>query len=112
MYTGTVVLESLEDTNILDKVEIVSVTTTNDENEADRWHMYTCQVNRDIIEQFASVMRPGWYCHFWNTKELIIVFRNKRFYCDRDDPASINPAIEYGTAQGIPGEQLDFLIVE
>ena len=111
MYTGTVVKESLEDADILKKVEVVSVITTNDENESDRWHIQTCKASREIIEEFKDVLHQGWYCHFWNNDELIIVFRNKLFSCQRVTPSSTEPAIVYGISQGIPKEQLDFLVV-
>ena len=112
MYTGTIVEESLEDRNILGKVEVVSTIITDDENEADRWHIHTCKTTREMIEHFTKVLRLGWYCHFWNADELIIVYKNKVFYCERSKPTSSKHAFKYGITQGIPSEQLDFLVNE
>jgi hypothetical protein len=40
-YKGTIVEESLVDNRILNGLEIIDFKISDDENPADRWHLYT-----------------------------------------------------------------------
>ena len=109
-YKGTVVEESLTDSSILKDLKVLNVKVSDDENPVDRWHMYTVTVGHDDIERLSQTIKPGWYMHFWQDKKVIAVFHDKTFEFDYDDKKAWIPATEYGLAQGIPKEQLDFLI--
>ncbi len=112
MYTGTIVQESLDSQEILSMFDIVKIEETDDENKNDRWHIYTVKVTMNDILGLRLHVKPKWYMHFWNEKELVIVFKDRLFTCTRNDVDSIRQAVEYGKTQGIAEEQLDFLITE
>jgi hypothetical protein len=109
-YKGTIVEESLTDSSILKDLKVLDVKISDDENPADRWHMYTVTVGRDDIERLSQAIKPGWYMHFWQGKHIIAVFQGRTFEFDHDDKTTWVPIIEYGISQGIPKEQLDFVI--
>ncbi|MEI6288783.1 MAG: hypothetical protein WCP18_04425 [bacterium] len=110
-YKGAIIEESLADNRLLNNLDIIKVRISNDENPADRWHIYTVKVNQEEIEKLAQNIKPKWYMHFWNDqKDIIAIFENKKFKFNYEDKASWSPAIDYGLSQGIPKEQLDFLI--
>lgn len=52
-YLGTIVGESLEDDSILKNFEIVDSRISDDENPADRWHLYKVRISRDEINQLV-----------------------------------------------------------
>ncbi len=110
-YTGTIIAESLEDDSVLSTLEVLGMKITDDENPADRWHLYTVKVSRQDIERLALNIKSGtWYMHFWKDRHVIAVFKDKVFEFEYDDRATWKDAVEYGKSQGIPEEQLDFII--
>lgn len=112
IYTGTIIKESLENENILNYFKIINITITDDEKPEDRWHLYTVESTKELLQKLSSVIKPEkFYCHFWDkNKKIIVVFRDKIFNFNYDNKNSWQPAIEYGESIGIPKEQLDFLI--
>jgi len=112
IYTGAIIKESLEKEEILNNFNVLDVTVTDDENPADRWHIYTVETTRAQLQELSEVIKPEkFYAHFWDKdKNIIAVFRDKIFEFNYEDKVSWEPAIEYGLTVGIPKEQLDFLI--
>lgn len=48
--------------------------------------------------------------HFWQDRDVIVVFRDKMFEVNFDDKETWKDAVAYGLSVGVPEEQLDFLI--
>jgi hypothetical protein len=109
-YQGAVVEESLADNRIINSLEITKVTVTEEDNPAERWHIYKVLVTKDDIERLSQDIKPGWYMHFWQGREVIAIFSGIQFEFNYDDKASWQPAIDHGLSVGIPLEQLDFII--
>ena len=65
----------------------------------------------DVAEQISKSLdsRHGgsWYADFKNDKFHFIIFRNKVFKVDLDNP-KYRDAMKYGVKLGIPWYQLDF----
>jgi len=105
---GTIVKQSLENTDFLKKIKILKERITDDKKPEDRWNLLTVEIKEEQIEELKKRIKEKWYTHFWNEKELIIVFKNKIFKFKRGD--NLQKAIDYGIKEGIPKEQLDFII--
>lgn len=110
MYKGTIVAESLKDREILNNIKVLNIKETDDENVADRWHIYSVLVTDAEIDILEQQIKELWYAHFWNDTKLIIIFTNKKFVCDVNDKTTWQPAIVFGISIGVPKEQLDFLM--
>lgn len=109
-YTGIVVKESLEDNRTINELEVKRVEMSKSEDPADRWHMYKVIVSKGDIDKLAKTIKQGWYMHFWKGRQVIAIFRGKRFMFNFDDQETWQPVLEYGRSLGIPEEQLDFPI--
>jgi hypothetical protein len=112
-YIGTIVEESLEDNRMLNKLNIISVRISGDEDPAARWHLYRVRVFEQEIHDLSKKVKVGWYMHFWDeTESGAVVFRNKIYRINFKDKATWSEAVLHGKSVGIPNEQLDFLIEE
>ena len=107
-YKGCIVEESLEDNRVLNNLKTVKVRITDDENPIERWHIYDSLVSEEQIEKLHKFLKQGWYMHFWNENEMIVLFRDKRFVIDPNRKETWKEAVEYGLSINIPEEQLDF----
>ena len=93
------------------KNEIINFKISNDDNPADRWHLYTINVSKEEINKISKKLKSTkWYAHFWKGNDVIAVFKDKTFTFKLDDKKTWKPAIDYGLSIGIPKEQLDFVI--
>ena len=109
-YLGTIIEESLEDGRVLSDFRILGVRITNDDNPAERWHLYKVEATPEQLQKLSSILKPEkWYAHFWSGDKMIVVFRDKTFTQKIGDMSTWEPAIQYGLSIGIPKEQLDFL---
>ena len=104
IYKGKVILESLEDKNLVNKMQIL------DTEVAGTWTIHTILISKSDIENLAPYIKQGWYAHFWHGNEVIAVFRDKIFKFLHNQPASWRETIGYGISIGIPTKQLDFPI--
>ncbi len=109
-YKGVIVEESLEDNRILNDLKIIDFRISKEENPADRWHLYTVQVSKEEIDRLSKNIKPKWYMHFWKGRNVIAIFKDKKFEFNFDDKSTWKPVVEYGLSLGIPKEQLDFPI--
>ena len=62
---------------------------------------------QSLQEYMVDIKEKCWYAHFFRQQELIVVYQDRIF------PVTVQPdtwtdAIQYGLANGIPEEQLDF----
>jgi hypothetical protein len=109
-FKGAIVEESLMDNRILNDFKIIGFRISKDENPVDRWHIYTVLVSPEEIDRLSKNIKPKWYMHFWKGRDVVAVFKDKKFEFNYDDKSSWAPAIEHGLSLGIPKEQLDFII--
>lgn len=109
-YKGVIVEESLEDNRILNDFKIIEFRISKEENPANRWHLYTVQVSKEDIVRLSKNIKQKWYMHFWKGRNVIAIFKDKKFEFNFDDKSSWKPVVEYGLSLGIPKEQLDFPI--
>jgi len=110
-YIGTIVEESLEDNRILNDIEIIQVRISKEENSAERWHLYKVRVSKEDIERLSKYIKASkWYMHFWDGRDIIAIYKDKIFEFNYDDKTTWKEAVDHGRSQGIPDEQLDFLI--
>ena len=109
-YKGIIVEESLTDNRILNNFKIINVRISKEWNPADRWHLYTVQVSKDEIIRLSKNIKPKWYMHFWKGRNVIAIFKDKKFEFNFDDKSTWKPVVEYGLSLEIPKEHLDFPI--
>ena len=105
-----IVEESLEDNRILNGLRVIDFEISDDDNSADRWRVYTVLASDEDIEKLSSSIKPRWYMHFWNERNVVVIFRDKKFEFNYDDKSTWKDVTEYGLSMGIPEEQLDFPI--
>jgi len=113
LFKGVVIEESLEDNRILNELEIVGFRISSDETPQDRWHLYTVKVSEEDIVKLSKCIKSGkWYMHFWSGRDVIAIFKNKKFEFNYDDRDTWKDAVDYGLSVGTPQEQLSFVIEE
>ncbi len=85
MWKGWIIDESLTDANFISKVKIVK-TLIEENIEGDEkhvWRIHTVEVEGKGIgtfsKQLEKIIKPTWYAHFTDGKNLLIVFIDKSF---------------------------------
>lgn len=112
-YKGTLVEESLRDNRIINGFKINKVRISSVEKPEDRWHLYEVEATPEQIDELATQLKPtGWYAHFWQDEDVVVVFPNKKFEIKYSVQETWKDAIAYGESIGIPTEQLDFKVNE
>lgn len=104
IYKGSIVMESLEDKNLVSKMQILGTDI------AGTWTIHTVLISKSDIENLVPYIKQGWYAHFWHGNEVVVIFRDKIFKFLYNQPRSWREAIGYGISIGIPRKQLDFPI--
>lgn len=118
-YKGVIIEESLANTDILKNVLIIgtrieSVTEHHKTPWLKQWTLHTVELTEDnadaIAEQISSSLEKdhNWYADFKNDQHHYIIYRNKIFKVDLNNPALYKNAREYGVSIGIPEYQVDF----
>jgi len=114
MYKGIIIAESLEEPSIINEFKVYRAEISEEEeniineNRKARWHLYWVEVNKEQIDLVMRGIKQGWYAHFWKGKDMIVVFKDKKFNINFDDKSTWKEAVEYGKSLGIKEEQLDF----
>ena len=112
-YKGTIVEESLLDNRLINSFKINKFRISNAEKPEDRWHLYEVEATPAQIDELATQLKPiGWYTHFWQGDDVIVVFSGKKFEIKYSNQETWKDAIAYGESLGIPVEQLDFKVDE
>ena len=122
-WKGWLIQESLENTNILSKLKITnSMIEQNEEgDQVEVWHLDTIEVDDKnsikLAKELKNLMKFGYYTHFTDYKNLLIVFRGKHFKIRAEvikekktravefkaNPKDLNiwkQAFDYGTKKG------------
>jgi len=118
-YAGTIIEESLEKKDILQKVritktEVERVTPEHKTPWIKQWTMHTVEVSEEDIKNIAQEVslsldsHHNWYADFKNETWHYSIFRNKIFNIDRTKKEQYDKATTYGIKLGIPAHQLDF----
>lgn len=114
LWRGVVIAEGLQDPRLINSLRVYQAHITEDGQVVDyegplgRWHLYWVEVSEAEIERIQEGTLPGWYAHFWQGEDLLVVFHDARFRMLRTDQATWEAARAHGRVQGIPADQLDF----
>lgn len=116
-WTGTIIKESLADTQFLKMVKINKTRKVHLDNPAPGqpsiWHLHTVTVEDGAINSVCektkySINEGPWYVDFKSSEKIIVIFKNKIFKTKKGDTQEIIKIKEYGRSMGIPEKQLDF----
>ena len=121
-YTGTIIEESLKDKKVLEMVKVLStrvskVTEKHKTPWVKQWTLHVVEIREDRVDEIADLIsnsldtKHAWYADFKNDKIHYIIFLNKIFRADLQNP-NYKEAANYGISLGIPEYQLDFVGVE
>lgn len=119
-FIGVIILESLENKDVLEKVKIVKtkvekVVKKHKTPWLEKWTLYTVEITADkaakVAEELSRYLESAhnnWYADFKNDDFHFIVFRNKIFRIERGNKKQYDEAKNYGLELGIPAYQVDF----
>jgi hypothetical protein len=119
MYTGLILKESLENTDILkdDRVTITKEETWNVEKSAVDWQpkvwtaIYVEGADKDV-EDVAAIVSDSildkWYANLSDSVTDFVIFRKKIFSYAKRDNDKKQEARKYGQSIGVPEHQLDW----
>ncbi len=118
-YKGVIIEESLENADVLKRVNIVStkiekVTERHDTPWLKQWTLHTVEIPAhdadEIAQDLSKVLdkehNSEWYADFKNDEYHFIIFRDRVFKIDRKSREQYKEAYEYGRSIGIPEYQL------
>ena len=107
-FKGMIIEESLKDPTLINSLSISKIEISSPSH----WHIYKVSINEDHILNIQKFIKDGpWYVHFWNDKEIIVVFKEQTFKFLKTDKRSWEQLVHhYGRKLGIPELQLDFKI--
>lgn len=118
-YKGIVIEESLQNLTILKQLKVIStkveqVTESHKTPWLRQWTLHTVEIGEDDAQNVADKLsaaldsKHDWYADFRNDKYHFIIFRNKVFKVNRNNPEEYEEVKEYGVSLGIPDYQLNF----
>ncbi|MFH1508943.1 MAG: hypothetical protein ABIE68_02155 [bacterium] len=118
-YKGVIIEESLDDVNILKDIKVLKtkvedVTKKHQTFWLKKWTLHTVEITEDKAEKIATKLSNGlekehnWYADYKNDKYHYIIYRNKIFKVDLQNPILYADAKKYGLSLGIPKHQVDF----
>jgi hypothetical protein len=118
-YRGVIIEESLENKEILKKVQILetkveNVTEKHKTSWLKQWTLHIVIIPEEKAKNVANEIsksldkKHNWYADYRNKTHHYIIFRNKVFYVNRNNIEEYNKAKEYGISLGIPEYQVDF----
>jgi hypothetical protein len=113
-WRGAVIAEGLDDPTVINGLRVVRVHSTQDGLPVDgqpnggRWHLYWVDAIPGQLDLLQAQTKHGWYSHFWDGSQLLVIYNDARFELARYDPSTWEPAISHGLRQGLRREWLDF----
>ncbi len=119
-YQGVIIEESLDNKSVLSKVKIVStkveqVTPKHKTPWLDQWTLHTVEIPEEDGVKIAQEISKSfdkehfnWYADYQNDKYHFIIYPNKIFKVDLQNPILYKDAKEHGLSMGIPEYQVDF----
>ena len=114
-FKGLVIAEGLDDPTIVKQLVVyrAAIGPAGDGVQgtgSDRRHFYWISGTEADVALVQAHTLPGWCAHFWDARQIVVVFHDRSFVLDKLDRATWQEAVAHGVAQGIPAEQLDFLV--
>ncbi len=118
-YRGTVIEESLNDKSVISQLKIVSqevepVTERHKTPWIKQWTLDLVDVPESDADAIAEKLSKSldkeyaWYTDYKNDKYHYIIYRDKVFKIDRENPFLYKEAKQYGISLNIPEYQVDF----
>ncbi len=120
-YNGTIIEESLENTDVLKDLKIIStkvkqVVEEHKTHWLKQWTLRKVEIPEDKAEEVANQISKSldsdhggsWYADYKNDKWHFIIFKNKVFKVNRENIEEYQAAQDYGISLGIPEYQVDF----
>lgn len=118
-YRGVIIEESLDNKDVLKKVQILetkikNVTEKHKTPWIKQWTLHTVIISENKANEIAEEISKSldkehnWYADYRNKTHHYIIFRDKVFYVNRKSIEEYNKAKEYGISLGIPEYQVDF----
>ena len=118
-YRGVIIEESLDDKSVLKEVKIIStkvepVTDKHKTPWVKQWTLHTVEVPDEKAGDVADTLshsldsEHAWYADFKNEEYHYIIYRNKIFKVDLQNPVLYRDTKQYGISLGIPEYQIDF----
>jgi hypothetical protein len=101
-FLGVIILETLSDTSIMHEVTVLRASDGNapSGDPYPLWSRRLVRISAANIESLASklaeFMWEDFYNHFVDDHGLVVVFKGKYYFLDKDDKSSWNEMIEYG----------------
>src|SRR3989344_4366267 len=84
-WKGWIIDESLKDRTILSQLKVIKIIREENTEAGKKviWDLYTVEIDDENIEKTTSILqeivKPDYYMHFTNGKELLITFYKKSF---------------------------------
>ena len=136
-FIGTIIEESLEDSEVLKKVRIIKtnieqVKESHKTPWVKQWTLHDVretsflwasrksedfldvEIPEDKAEEIAKILsrsldsKHNWYADFKNESIHYVIFRDKVFKINRSNKEQYDKATDYGISLGIPGYQVNF----
>jgi|SRR6185312_6092740 len=119
-YKGVIIEESLRNKEILKGVTILNtkIEVVTDHHKTPwlrQWTLHTVEIPEDMADSFAEKMskaidteHTSWYADYKNDKYHFIIYADKIFKVDLENPILYRNAKDYGVSIGIPEYQVDF----
>ena len=118
-YQGVIIEESLEDKHVIGLVHILNTKIENVTEKhrtpwIKKWTLHTIEIPEKQGENISKIIsssldkKHNWYADFKNDKFHYIIFFNKVFKVDLNNPILYKDAKTYGIFLGIPEYQVDF----
>ena len=118
-YKGIIIEESLENTDVLKKIKVIStkveeVTESHKTPWIKQWTLHDVEIPEKDVQSVADEISEAldkdhpWYADFKNNSHHYIIYKNKVFYIDRSSKEQYEQASKYGISLGIPEYQVDF----
>ncbi len=120
-FKGVIIEESLEDCDVLNKIQILSTRVENviEKHKTpwiSQWTLHDVEIPGSVASAIAEEISVSldrdrahsWYADFKNDTHHYIVFRDRVFCIDRKSKEQYDEAKHYGISLGIPEYQVDF----
>jgi len=119
-YKGVIIEESLSNSNVLKDIAIAKtrrekVTSKHKTPWLTQWTLHTIEIPEENMDTFADmlsksfeVQHSAWYIDFKNETFHFIIFPNKVFKINLENPVLYKNARRYGESLGIPFYQMQF----
>lgn len=119
-YKGVIIEESLQDSHILKEIKVLAtkiepITLKHKTQWLKQWTLHTIEIPEEKADELAEKIsqsidkkHPSWYVDYKNEKYHYIIYANKTFKVNLENPVLYQDAKEYGISIGIPEYQVDF----